>query len=343
MVMKKIALVVILAGLVQPVAGSDARPVRLGKPLKIARQGSFFIGGRDVSSAALGEIKPYPPSGQIVVDQTYVRFQIPAGKNRSPILLVHGCCLTGASWETTPDGRAGWDEIFLRLRHPVYVVDQAWRGRSAFDPTIFNEVREGRAPVSALPVVTSASKEAAWEIFRFGPRYPTAYSGLKYPMAASAALWAQMVPNVAPALDAMSPTIRAISTLAEREKGMVVISHSQSGIYPFLATEAGAKGIAAIIALEPANCPAGLRDLDHSTQPRILVVFGDYVAQSKRWAPRLEACRKFVDSAKAAGVDAQLLDLPKVGVFGNSHMMMQDTNSMQVATLIDNWLKARDL
>ncbi|WP_043981224.1 hypothetical protein [Novosphingobium sp. P6W] len=341
--MKKIAVVAMIGGLLQPVSAIEARPTSLEKPLKIARQGSFFIGGRDVSSAALGEIKPYPSSGQIVVDQIYVRFQIPDGKTRSPILLIHGCCLTGAAWETTPDGRSGWDELFVRMRHPVYVMDQAWRGRSAFDPTIINEVREGRAPVNALPVVTSASKEAAWEIFRLGPRYPIAHPGLKYPVAALSALWAQMVPNVAPSLDARSPTVEAISALSQREKGLVVVSHSQSGIYPFLATKAGAKEISAIIAIEPASCPAVGQFPDRSAQPRILVVFGDYIAQSERWLPRLEACRKFVDSAKAAGLDAVLVELPKVGVFGNSHMMMQDTNSAQVATIIDDWLAARHL
>ena len=44
--------------------------------------------------------------------------------------MLHGATLTGKSWETTPDGRMGWDEYFVRKGHPVYVPDQVGRGRS---------------------------------------------------------------------------------------------------------------------------------------------------------------------------------------------------------------------
>ena len=50
---------------------------------------------------------------------------------RPPLVLIHGCCLTGKTWETTPDGRMGWDEYLVRRGFPTYVIDQAWRGRSA--------------------------------------------------------------------------------------------------------------------------------------------------------------------------------------------------------------------
>lgn len=36
--------------------------------------------------------------------------------------MIHGMTLTGKTRETTPDGRMGWDEHFVRKGHPVYVV-----------------------------------------------------------------------------------------------------------------------------------------------------------------------------------------------------------------------------
>jgi len=48
-------------------------------------------------------------------------------------VMVHGATLTGKSWETTPDGRMGRDEYFVRKGHPVYVPDQVGRGRSGFN------------------------------------------------------------------------------------------------------------------------------------------------------------------------------------------------------------------
>jgi hypothetical protein len=99
-------------------------------PLTIARQGSFFVGGRDVKSDTLSTLPAYASSGTITFDQMYVRYQVPVGTLGIPITLIHGCCLTGKTWETTPDGRMGWDEYFVRHAHPIYVIDidQVWRG-----------------------------------------------------------------------------------------------------------------------------------------------------------------------------------------------------------------------
>ena len=52
----------------------------------------------------------------------------------------------------------------------------------------------------------------------------------------------------------------------------------------------------------------------------------------------LDTCRKFVDQVKAAGGDAQLMELPKLGIKGNSHMLMQDKNNLQLADLILTWI-----
>ena len=57
-------------------------------PLTIARQGSFFIGGREGKSDTLSTLPAYAASGTITVDQMYVRYQIPAGTPGNPITLI---------------------------------------------------------------------------------------------------------------------------------------------------------------------------------------------------------------------------------------------------------------
>src|SRR6266568_3917018 len=79
----------------------------VAQPLTIEKQGSFFIGGRDVKSDTLSTLPAYAPSGTITVGQMYVRYQIPVGASHAPVTLIHGCCLSGKTWETTPDGRMG--------------------------------------------------------------------------------------------------------------------------------------------------------------------------------------------------------------------------------------------
>jgi len=41
---------------------------------------------------------------------------------------------------------------------------------------------------------------------------------------------------------------------------------------------------------------------------------------------------------KGAGGDATMLHLPELGIFGNSHIFMQDKNNLQVADLILAWI-----
>ncbi len=82
--------------------------------------------------------------------------------------MVHGATLTGKSWETTPDGRMGWDEYFVRKGHPVYVPDQVGRGRSGFNQAVFNNVRAGSTPPANQPVWLRFSDEGVWPNFRFG-------------------------------------------------------------------------------------------------------------------------------------------------------------------------------
>ena len=52
----------------------------------------------------------------------------------------------------------------------------------------------------------------------------------------------------------------------------------------------------------------------------------------------LNACNTFIDQLKKAGGDAQMMYLPAMGIKGNSHMLMQDRNSDQLADLVLGWI-----
>jgi pimeloyl-ACP methyl ester carboxylesterase len=308
------------------------------EPLIIEKQGSFFVGGRDVHSETLSTQPNFPPVGTITVDQMYVHYQIPANAKGHPIVLIHGCCLTGKTWETTPDGRMGWDEYFVRKGHATYVIDQASRGRSASDPSRIDSVKLGNTTSEKLPDVFAASHEAAWTLFRFGPEYPKVFPGMQFPLEAQAEFWKQLVPDWIASLPTPNPTVPALSELAIRLNGTVLISHSQSGIYPFQTAALTTTGIAGIVALEPAACPGATGDLKPYTGMPILVVFADYVDLSEKWAPRLKACREFVQAAKKAGGKVELVMLPEIGFRGSSHMFMQDRNSLEIADWLLGWI-----
>ena len=70
--------------------------------------------------------------------QIYAEFQIPAHQRHPyPIVFIHGGAQTGTNFTGTPDGREGWAQFFLRQGYAVYVVDQAGRGRSAYQESVY--------------------------------------------------------------------------------------------------------------------------------------------------------------------------------------------------------------
>ena len=308
------------------------------QPLVLESQGSFFIGGRDLKSDTLSTLPAYAASGTVTVDQMYVHYQVPATKSGVPITLIHGCCLTGKTWETTPDGRMGWDEYFVRRGFPVYVIDQVSRGRSAANATAIDAVKMGKAGAADLPPVFAAGHEGAWAIFRFGTEYPKVNPGLLFPLEAQEEFWKQMVPDWIASLPTPNPTVPALSALAQRLNGTVLMSHSQSGIYPFQTAALSSAGIAAIVSIEPGACPDAKGDMTPYTKVPIMVLWGDYVDTSPRWSPRLKGCREFTQAANKAGGKVTNYVLPEHGVAGNSHMLMQDKNNIQIAEMLAEWI-----
>src|SRR6266566_9460284 len=132
---------------------TDLQTARKG-PLILKEQGSFYVGGRDVFSDAPRIVAGAPAPGDLTIEQLYVQYQVPADNNKHvPVVFVHGCCLSSKTWETTPDGRMGWAEYFVRKNRSVYLADQVSRARSGFDPSTFSAVRGGSVPPAQLPNV----------------------------------------------------------------------------------------------------------------------------------------------------------------------------------------------
>lgn len=336
------SLALLALGLVPGIALARNGPPAGVPPLQISEQGSFFVGGHDRKSDDLSPPAGgyFSPSGTITVDQMYVQYQKPmAAKKHVPIVLIHGCCLTGKTWETTPDGRIGWSDYFVRRQRATYTVDQVARGRSGFDPSGFNAVAAGKADPSALPVVFSASHEGAWTIFRFGAKYPEVYPNQKFPMAAQAEFWKQMVPDQNPSLSTPNPTVVNLAKLAAQLGRSVLISHSESGPFPFESAVIDAKGISGIISIEPGGCPS----YDKKTLRRVakiptMVLYGDFLGDFPLWTDSVKSCRGFVQQLKKLGGDARVVVLPDLGIRGNSHMLMQDKNNLKIADLLLKWI-----
>jgi pimeloyl-ACP methyl ester carboxylesterase len=309
--------------------------------MNIREIGSFHIGGRQVSLSGLpsrpmvltqgAEPREFSGDGDFETGQMYaqyVRLEQPTA--RYPLLMWHGGGMTGATWETKPDGMPGWQSWFLGAGHDVFVSDAVERGRASWSryPEVYRDEPHFR------------SKQECWELFRFGPpgSYPARapYPGTLFPVDCFDQFAKQIVPRWG-GNDA--PTQAAYDVLVQRVGPAVVMTHSQGGAFGFTAALHAPGIIRGVISIEPSGAPdpagldlAALRDVPH------LVVVGDYIAGDPMWPGMLARVNRYLAALREAGCIADLLDLPALGIAGNSHFPMMDRNSDAVAGMIQDWM-----
>ena len=168
----------LIAALLLTSANAQKNKTSRPSPLLIQEQGSFAVGGSVIT--APGTFDPirqgaYNPAGTDPAGQTlhgdhaYVFYQVPVNARKLPLVFWHGHGQSAKTWETTPDGREGFQNIFLRRRFPVYLIDQPRRGRAA----------RGTQPIT----ISATPDEQLWfGIFRLGA-WPDFYVSvtLKFP------------------------------------------------------------------------------------------------------------------------------------------------------------------
>lgn len=262
------------------------------------------------------------------------------------MVMVHGATLTGKSWETTPDGRMGWDEYFVRKGHSVYVPDQVGRGRWGVNQALFNQVRAATAPAGRLPNILRFSDESVWPNFRFGMTPGAPFADGQFPVEAVDELSKQGVPDLSyGGVPAPSPTLKALAEVG----GAVLMGYSQSGPFPLAAALLNPKAARGLVLVEPGRCPGNYSAEQLKTLAGIptLVVFGDHrdiatgISTRASWQESFDSCQALIGRINAVGGKAEMLNPAERGVRGNSHMIMQDKNNLQNADWVLRWIRER--
>ena len=328
------------------------------KPLKIREQGSFAVGGTVITNP--GTFNPYnqTPEGQTFHgDHAYVFYQVPVKARQYPLVMWHGIGQFSKTWETTPDGREGFQNIFLRRRFPVYVIDQPRRGNA------------GRSMVAGT--ITPTPDEQGWfGTFRVGI-WPDYFEGVQFSKDAEALnqYFRQMVPNVGP-ID-INVNADAVSALFDKIGTGILVSHSHSGGMGW-ATAIKNQNIKAIVSYEPGSgflFPEGevpapiqmaggtltaigvpLSDFMKQTKIPIIIYYGDFIPEipmnnpgQDGWRARLEMARLWRDAVNKHGGDVTVVHLPEIGIKGNTHFPFSDLNNIEIADLMSKWLKEKGL
>lgn len=319
-------------------------------PISLRSLGSFHIGG---SIARLAnrppiELRPVPDSAAIHIDpngcfpfgQMYVQYaRLESPSSPWPLFLWHGGGLTGACWESTPDGRPGWQSFFLRHGLDVYICDAVERGRASWSrfPDIY--------PIEPFFM----PQHAAWELYRVGqpegfsddPHLRRGFPGSLFPIPEFDAFTRQIVPRWS-SNDALIQA--AYGELLTRQGPCILLAHSQGGGFALRAALAFPEMVKALVLVEPGSAPElAPRDIASLSGIPTLTVWGDNVDAAPFWTAAKKLSESIVDSISRQGGKATTMDLPAMGIHGNSHLPMMDRNSDKIAEHIQEWLQQNGL
>ncbi|MFS8049641.1 alpha/beta hydrolase [Rhizobium sp. BR 314] len=328
------------------------------EPLTIQEQGSFAVGGTVSSTPGTYDNNAPTAAGQTLHgDHVYVFYQIPPNPKSLPIVMLHGAYQSAGSWETTPDGREGFQNIFLRRGYSVYLVDQPRRGRA------------GNSTV-ATTIEPTPYDQLFFDQFRIG-KWPEYFSNVQFSRdpAALNQFFRSVTPNTGP-FDA-NVISDAMSALFDRTGRGILFTHSQAG-GPGWLTAIKNPNVKAIVALEPgsgfifpegevpADMPSAagtlkgeavpVADFEKLTKLPIVIYYGDNFPTEPtaergqdNWRVRLAMAKLWVDAVNKHGGDATLIHLPDIGIKGGTHFLMSDLNNVEIADQITKFLAEKKL
>ena len=353
-----LSLTLLAAGMLTTPA--EAASKQTPAPLVIQEQGSFAAGGTIIPAQ-----KPYDPlhhqaAGQTLHgDHASVFYQKPVDARKYPLVFLHGAGQSSRTWESTPDGREGFQNLFLRRGYSVYLVDKPRRGKA------------GRSTVS-MNVEATPAEQFWFGQFRMG-LWPDFFENTQFARGEKALdqFFRQMTPNTGP-YDANAIS-DALAELFGNIGSGVLVTHSQ-GCGPGWLTPMKSENVRGIVAYEPGSgfvFPEGespepianagffgplkavevpLEQFKALTRMPIVIYYGDNIPaeavsqpHQDSWRAALRIARLWADAVNRHGGDATVIHLPEAGLTGNTHFPFSDLNNEKVADALSQWLKEKKL
>ena len=82
----------------------------------------------------------------------------------------------------------------------------------------------------------------------------------------------------------------------------------------------------------------------------VIIYYGDNIPAeldpnpgTDGWRVRLEMARLWRDAINRHGGDVTVIHLPEIGITGNTHFPFSDLNNLEIADLMSEWLKNKEL
>jgi hypothetical protein len=327
-----------------------------GPPLVIADQG-----GHSFAGTILGDFN----TSSVHCDHGYVEYQKPLHPRKLSMLMVHSA--STQTWEKTFAGNDGYKNIFLRRGYSVYITDAPRVGRAGWgckEWTYTPDIGRDQAQVNS------------WRLGIWNPPAPPQFfPGVQFPVndyAIDQVLRARYPEFDSPEvyMEDVQVETSALATLLDDEIGpAIMITHSGSGFRGWW-TRLKSDNVKAIIAYEPADflAPPGevwaqvppgqrrpafevpLAEFEKLTRIPIQIIYGDNIPSTPTgnggrdlWIEAKAYAKEFAATINRHGGDAEVVVLPDIGIYGNTHFAMSDNNNAQIADLLSDYLRRKGL
>ena len=346
-----------------------ASNVDAAKPIMIEEQGSFTVGGTyKERPGKFSQENFVAEDGQRAYgDFAYVEYQKPVRAKKLPLIFQHGGAQSKRTWESGPDGREGFNTMFVRAGYSVYLVDQPRSGEANLsteavtpdtpwasnpmygDKTLYVLSRIGHYDESGNPIPNAQFPKGEKNYQAFQQSWTIGSGPLDNDLNADvlAELVNRQKDGAILVTHSMGGTI-GWRTVLRTDKVKAIISYEPGGT-PFVFPETEMPKItdARFKALSASAIGVPMNDFLKLTKIPIVLYYGDYIqigsenVGEDKWGTEYAMAEQFVATINRHGGDATLVHLPEIGIKGNSHFLMQEQNNEEIMKLALAWLKEK--
>lgn len=316
-------------------------------PLVTSRRGSFWIPG-EIVELAFGTVQRGP---------MFVEWECPETVTQPhPVVLVHGGGGQGADWTSTVDGKPGWAAKFVDAGYTTYVVDRVGHGRSPLHPDLLGEMSPP-APYFVAQALFAPADRAAEHT-----RWPWGRDAGSPEMDQAAASGGPMIADLPHAQELDASRLVA---LLEKIGRSVLVTHSAGAPSGWLAADRRPDLVAGIAAVEPLgpafvdfpgigelewgitavplrfrSAPADpqeirAEDADVTTEGLGGIPVAVFTGTASNFR---EAAPSIVDFLSRAGAHASWIDLGSLGIKGNGHGLIFESNAHETVVPVLDWI-----
>lgn len=293
--------------------------------------GKFLTNGRNNIGG-----KTYPDIS------AYVEWFMPENARDVSVTFVHGGGGQGSEFLRTPDGRPGWAHTFVQAGYSVFILDRPGHGRNAWNPSVLGPALPPPDYDTIYPRFVEPAAHQLW---------PKATLHNKWPADSDAG--DRFMASQGPMADQLRASQRHVEAIAAelfRSSGRtILLTHSAGGPCGWALAALGGDAVAAIIAIEPLGYPGFEHAQGRFTNGLTAAPFAGesdpydrpiaIVTGEASWMQ--EANTKAAAFLSEQGYTHDHIRLEEHGIRGNGHMMMSETNSDDIASLLLNWLEQR--